>query len=235
MAEQKWFIDDADKRLPEFPDKEFDLLLTDPPFGMQTVQRSGRLRDLGYDNIKNDDKVIDLKESLRVTKNQIVFGGNFFNLPRSRGWIAWDKRGTKQIGFGDCELIWTSFDMPTRIIKHLWDGFIKDSEHGEPRVHPCQKPVKLMVKIINMLTKAGFIKPGDTILDPYLGSGSTLEACMATGHSCMGFEIDPQWVPVYEKRLRVGNRRLDEYLGLNGHEQEAVKSLITLSPGAMVV
>lgn len=195
--------------MKQLPDKCVDLVLTDPPYGIGIVENSNRLKSLGYRQFVNDDKVLDISDCLRVSKQQIVFGGNFFNLPISRGWICWDKQGGKQVDFGDCELIWTSYDKPMRIIRHIWDGFRRDSDYGLDRVHPSQKPTGLLEQIIKENT---FV--GDTILDPFLGSGTTAVACYRTRRNYIGIEISPEYCKIAEKRIQQEKDKLALFNGL---------------------
>ena len=194
---------DSFKVLSIMKDESVSLVITDPPYGINTVQKSDRFKELNYDLVINDDKTLDLSEVLRVSKNQIIFGGNFFKLPISRGWIVWDKQGGKTVDFGDCELIWTSFDKPIRIIRHIWDGFRRDSDKKLKRVHPSQKPTGLIKVLIEK-----FSNENDVILDPFIGSGSTIFACQDMKRSCIGIEIDPKYCDLIKKRC-FGRQFLD--------------------------
>jgi len=199
-----WLIQgDCFKVLQKFETKSIDLVLTDPPYGISIVKKSNRLKQLNYDPIINDDKALDLSELLRVSKHQIIFGGNYFNLPISRGWIVWDKQGGKKIDFGDCELIWTSFNHPPRILTHIWDGFRRDSDKNIKRVHPAQKPTGLIKILLEKYSNVD-----DVVLDPFLGSGTTMVACQETGRNCIGIEIDPKYCEIVKKRC-FGRKFLD--------------------------
>lgn len=179
-----------------FPDQMADLMLTDPSYGISVVQKSNRLQQLGYRNVAGDDTAIDVQSLLRLARNAIIFGGNYFQLPVSRGWIVWDKQGGKRVDFGDCELIWTSYDRPARIIRHIWDGFLKDSEKGEKRVHPTQKPVALLERFIRENTK-----PDDIVFDPFMGSGAAGVAAVKCGRRFIGCEIDSQYYHIAMGRI----------------------------------
>jgi site-specific DNA-methyltransferase (adenine-specific) len=111
------------------------------------------------------------KEIQRISKNQIIFGANHFAniLPNSRCWLVWDKRTDKKYNndFADCELIWTSFNKPSRMIRFLWSGMLQgDMKNKEKRIHPTQKPVIVMREIIEKFTNEN-----DLVLDPFLGGG----------------------------------------------------------------
>lgn len=128
------------------------------------------------------------KELLRVSKNQIVWGGNYFcsNLPESQGWIVWDKKHPEGVAFADCELAWTSFNVATRIFRFMWNGMLQeDMKNKEYKIHPTQKPVRLYEWILQ-----NYAKDGDIILDTHVGSASSLIACHNTRHKYVGFEID---------------------------------------------
>lgn len=192
--------------MKEMPDKSVDLILTDPPYGkMWTRGKHG----IGVDkkNNENDKTIWDIKptkeyfnEMRRVSKNQIIFGGQYFTdiLPPSNCWIVWDKRGTfkrgNQIPFADCELAWTSFNKTIRKYTCVVQGFVNESK--DERVHPTQKPTEVFRAIV-----ADFSKEGETILDPYLGSGTTAVVCKELGRKFIGIEINPDYVKIAEQRL----------------------------------
>lgn len=139
------------------------------------------------------------KELLRVSKNQIIWGGNYFAdfLPVSQGWIVWDKCHPEGITFADCELAYTSFDVATRIFKFMWNGMLQgDMKNKECRIHPTQKPVALYEWLLQQ-----YAKDGDTILDTHVGSASSLIACRKTNHKYIGFEIDEIYYQQAKKRL----------------------------------
>lgn len=182
---------------------KLDIVLTDPPYGVNIMK--GETKPLGgksntvYRPIANDDKKerIDISFVFDYCPNVVTWGGNYFSeqLPPSPGWIVWDKQGgAKHTTFADCELAWTSYHMPARIITHVWDGFRRDSEHYNRRFHPAQKPVKLLVEILNL------VQAGSNVFDPFLGSGPTLIACEQTDRNCFGIEIDPHYCDVIVKR-----------------------------------
>lgn len=130
------------------------------------------------------------KELMRVSKKQIIWGGNYFldYLPATECFIVWDK-GRRGIGFADCELAWTNFDSPSRIYEFKWNGMLQgDMKHKEQRIHPTQKPVRLYTWLLSQ-----FAKQGDIILDTHVGSASSLIACERMGFDYVGFEIDPDY------------------------------------------
>jgi DNA modification methylase len=129
-----------------------------------------------------------------MTDKQIIFGGNYFTdfLPFSDGWLVWDKRGDSGIrnNFADGEMAWCSFHTPVRIYHQLWCGMIKEDEH-EKRVHPTQKPVKMIGDIMS-----DFTKEGDIVLDAFGGSGTTIIAAEQLGRKCRMMELDPHYCDV---------------------------------------
>lgn len=206
-----------------------DMVFTDPPYGIDVVKNRqiggggpvggkknykgtiggrGVVKANQYKPVYGDDKPFDPSFLFKLSDNLIIFGGNYFanKLPESRGWLVWDKidgmEGTTK-NFSDFEMAWTSFNKPARLFRHRWQGLMKGSEKNEKRCHPTQKPVQVCVDIIEYY--------GDDlsmILDPFLGSGSTLIACEKTNHKCYGLEIDPHYVDVIIKRYEdyTGNK-----------------------------
>lgn len=203
---------DCMEYLKEFPDNYFDLSIVDPPYG--GVTQGGYMSNkMGGGVAKNrNDYHLGVwqygrpsddyfKELLRVSKNQIIWGGNYYAslLPDSQGWIVWDKEKPEGVSFADAELAWTSFDVATRIFKFAWNGMLQgDMKNKEAKIHPTQKPVRLYEWCLSR-----YAKDGDTILDTHVGSGSSLIACHETNHKYIGFEIDPVY---YEK----AKQRIDE-------------------------
>jgi site-specific DNA-methyltransferase (adenine-specific) len=187
--------------LARLPDKSIDLLCTDPPYGIG-IANTGKLGKATF-TPKDWDAAIPPKvcfdEMLRVSKRQIIWGGNHFAhyLPPSRCWLVWWKNDGLPCGtFADCEMAWTSFHKPAQVFNSRWRGFIRDSK--EPRVgHPTQKALEVMKWCI-----ASFSQPGDTILDPFLGSGTTAVAAKLLGRNCIGVERDAEYMEMARERLR---------------------------------
>ena len=199
--------------MKDFPDDYFDLAIVDPVYGDVTQGGymtnnhgqhigTGKANQKGYHaGLWSQEKTGNdyFSELMRVSKNQIIWGCNYFAnyLPNSQGWIVWDKRHPEGITFSDCELAWTSFDTATRIFRFMWNGMLQqDMKNKEMRIHPTQKPVALYKWLINK-----FAKEGDTILDTHVGSASSLIACHETGHKYIGFEIDEQYYRLAKERL----------------------------------
>ena len=185
-----------------------DLVLTDPPYGIGIID--GAKGVIGganlvypkeYSAIHGDDKPFDPSHLFSIADHMILFGGNYFasKLTDSRCWIVWDKNnGPKQ---ADCEMVWTNFEKPSRIYRHTWNGIIREGEENisrQRKFHPHQKPVALLRFII------GYSDTEGLILDPYMGSGSTLVAAREMGRPVVGIEIEERYCEIAVKRLSQG-------------------------------
>jgi len=168
-----------------------DILHLDPPYGINLVSsESGRYRQLGYRPVEGDDKPFDPTSFMDLAETLIFWGANHYStaLPASPCWFVWDKQGgSKHVDKGDFEMVWTNLRKPARLLTHIWDGARKDSERGEPRYHPTQKPVAVIRYLLEWI-------PGQIVADLFLGSGTTLMACDVAGRRCLGMEIDPRYV-----------------------------------------
>jgi len=181
--------------MKQFPDKYFELAIVDPPYGIDvTSMNMGGRNTVKPDQTKIWDKSIPadeyFEELLRVSKNQIIWGGNYFHLPPTRGFIIWDK-GEMMYGrsFAECEFAWTSFDASARIYK------LNPTQLD--RIHPTQKPIKLYKWLLT-----NYAKQGDKIIDTHVGSASSLIACYEYGFDFIGFEIDKDYYEAAQKRLQ---------------------------------
>lgn len=201
---------DCMEGMKEFPDKYFDLAIVDPPYG--GVTQGGYMTNQmcgGVAKCRNDyhlslwqcdkpDKAY-FDELMRVSKNQIIWGGNYYAslLKDSQCWIVWDKEKPEGVSFADCELAWTSFDVAARLFKFAWNGMIQGNmKNKEYKIHPTQKPVALYEWLISR-----FAKEGEIILDTHVGSASSLIACHNTNHKYVGFEIDKEYYRLAKERL----------------------------------
>lgn len=184
-----------------------DMVLTDPPYGISIVNNKGKVgaenlaKNRTYLEVKGDDTTDTAEKSYQimkdVSKNQIIFGGNYFVnfLPFSPSWLIWDKRvNMTSNNFADGEMAWCSFNTPVRIYKQLWNGMIREGEHDD-RVHPTQKPVRMLGEILK-----DFTEQENTILDLFGGSGSTLMACEQLNRQCYMMEYEPHYIDVIIKR-----------------------------------
>lgn len=177
--------------LPQFPDKYFELAIVDPPYGIN-IQKSGRLKKYNTGEIW-DDKPPDkeyFNELFRVSKNQVIWGGNYFGLPATKCFLIWDKKQPEDISFASCEYAWTSFSTSAKTF------YFSPFSDKEKRFHTSQKPIELYDWIL-----AKYAKQGDKILDTHVGSASSLIACYKNGFDYIGFEKDPYYYDLANKRL----------------------------------
>ena len=180
--------------MARYPDKHFDLAIVDPPYGIGVNSMNmGSRKTVRPDKRNWDDEIPSAEyfaELRRVSKNQIIWGGNYFQLPPSRGWVVWDK-GESMYGrsFAECELAWMSLDASARIFKL--------NPMQLDRFHPTQKPVELYAWL---LTK--YAKPGQRILDTHLGSGSHAIACHYFGAHLTACEIDADYFAAATARIQ---------------------------------
>lgn len=188
-------------------DAKANVVLTDPPYGIGVVNNEGTVIGYGkkhlakrgkYAPIVGDNTTETAQKAYEVLSKicdkLILWGGNYFLdfLPASDGWLIWDKRGESGMrnNFADGEMAWCSFHTPVRIYHQLWNGMIREGEH-EKRVHPTQKPVKMLGEILQ-----DFTKEGENVLDVFGGSGSTLIACEQLKRNCFMCELDPHYCDV---------------------------------------
>ena len=185
-----------------------DMVLTDPPYGVNAVSKSGVLKEsykvdiLGDSDTNAACDAFSLVYSLYPDASHIWWGANYYTLdaqlPNAKCWITWDKQEkNNHIDQADCELAWTNINSPSRIFHHLWAGFRRDSEKGEKRVHPTQKPIQLISEIVLHFKKV----KSELILDLFLGSGSTMVAAHQLNRKCFGMELDPKYCQVIVDRM----------------------------------
>jgi len=189
------YLEDCVKALKRYADNHFDLAIVDPPYGLERFKandggNSKKIttfgdKDKNWNNIKPTTEY--WAELFRVSKNQIVWGGNNFELPTSEYFIVWDK-GQMMPSFARCEMAWTNCKVPAKI-------YAKRSQDLN-RIHPTQKPVALYDWILH-----NYAKPNDLILDTHLGSGSSRIAAYKGGFNFVGFEIDQEYYEKQEKRF----------------------------------
>ena len=192
---------DCLEAMKQMDDNQFDLAIVDPPYGLgkSVVNSGGRFKR--YEN-KNGNWDLEIpskeyfEELFRVSRNQIIWGGNYFPLPPHKCFIVWDKKQPQGVSFAMAELAWVSFDKVAKIFRHRTQG-------QEQRFHPTQKPVKLYEWLLD-----NYANEGDTILDTHLGSGSIALACHNRGFDLTGFEIDSEYHNKAVERLRVHQSQL---------------------------
>jgi DNA modification methylase len=186
----------------------FDLLLTDPPYGIGYVVKPSivgkgnrRIMMGGKPAIFGDDEPFDPSFMMDSAKKKITFGANYYSdkLPVSGAWITWDKTGGGRgpdNNFADVELAWSNIGKQPVIFHHLWKGLVRDSEAGEKTLHATQKPIQLMQWCISLA--------GDdvvTILDPFAGSGTTGRAAKDLGRKATLIEREEKYCEIAAKRM----------------------------------
>lgn len=204
------YLGDCRDIFPSIEASSVALLLTDPPYGnnerteRNSAKRSAATSANDFVRIIGNAEPFDPTPLTRFPRS-IIWGANYFagQLPPSNSWLVWDKlnglQSKRPLGFndnGDAELAWTNLGGPVRLIPHRWMGMLKESEQRERRVHPTQKPIALMRAIIEFWTT-----PGDLVLDPYAGSGSTVIAAIESGRRAIGIEIEPQYADAIVSRI----------------------------------
>lgn len=216
----KIYKGDCLELMKELEDDAVDLILTDPPYGINVMNQqkctsrgSNKWHSLGYGDTNWDivpkKEVFD--EMFRVSKNQIIFGGNYFHLPPSPCWIVWDKDNVGN-DFADCELAWTSFKTAVRKITYPYATIKYWNElEFEKRQHPTQKPVPVFRWILKKYSNKNHL-----ILDPFMGSGTTGLASKQLGRDFIGFEINQEYIDIANKRLT--QTSLLEVVGIKDNE-----------------
>lgn len=174
----------------------FDLLLADPPYGIGAATKGFRgsvvngWTDFGHQEWDSIPVSInELSALMAHAEESIIWGGNYFALPPSMGFLIWDK-GQRDFSLADCEYAWRSKQCAARIFEYARAKALQDVKQ-----HPTQKPLELMRWC---LQQAGSV---ETVLDPYMGSGTTLRACKDAGIKCVGIEINEQYAEIAAKRL----------------------------------
>ena len=194
---------DCMEAMAGFDDNQFDLAIVDPPYGIDLANMN-----MGIGNTPKASKLKNRKwkakdwdsetpnkeyftELFRVSKNQIIWGGNYFDLPPCGKFIIWDKEIPKGLSFSDCEYAWTSFKGANKIFRY--SAYRNKSE----KFHPTQKPPTLYDYCL-----MNFAKDGNKILDTHLGSGSIAIACHNLGYDLEGYELDKDYYEAAKKRLQ---------------------------------
>lgn len=183
-----------------------DAVVTDPPYGIgfQPNTRSTSANDTyagghfgtDFSPIHGDDSAFD--PSPFITQPAILWGANNYaaRLPDSNGWLCWYKAGgISGFRMSECEMAWTNVLNSTRHIDHMWHGFKRASQNGEKVAHPTEKPVAIMAWCL------GFVPDAQTILDPFMGSGTTGVACAHEGRRFIGIEREPAYFDIACKRI----------------------------------
>lgn len=206
-------------------DIENTLVFTDPPYGISSVGKDGKIGGGGGVSLKKDGKVVessffkevqgddDTQTARLFYENCIkyrfsqyaIFGGNYFTefLPAARCWYIWDKENGETTTFADAELIYTTFEKPTRLVKYLWNGLLRKGYkeiEGKKRIHPNQKPVGLISTLINRFKRYYSF---NSILDGFAGGGSIMVAAEINKIKYVGYEIDPLYCQLIIDRMTI--------------------------------
>ena len=197
-------IEDVIDDLPEV-----DLLLIDPPYGIgesgEKSKSRGNLANADkYTYYDWDKKTINMQlmnKLIAKAKNSIIWGGNYYPLPPSACWVVWDKNNGDN-DFADCELAWTNLNSAVRMIKHTWNGMLREGQ--EKRYHPTQKPENVISFCIDLYTKVNKRKP-KLVLDCFAGSGTTLKVCQKKGIDFIGVEMIEEYAEICKNRLSQGS------------------------------
>jgi DNA modification methylase len=198
-----------------------DICLSDPPYGISAIEKNSSMKQLGWEQYENDGDINTAVDAFNlafsICDKLVFWGANHYanKLPNVGGWLIWDKQdGKDTTTYSMGELAWTNILNNVQIFKHIWDGFRKDSEKGEARLHPSQKPVKLHEWVLNKID-------ANLVLDLFLGSGSTMVAAHQLKRKCYGMELEPKYCAVIIDRIR----KLDSSLIIkrNGVELKTTK------------
>ena len=188
--------------MARYPDNYFDLAIVDPPYGIGAEQGYGQSNNKKIHNRTKDwDNEVPtkeyFKELFRVSKNQVIWGGNYFDLPPTRCFIIWDKLQQGK-NFSDCEMGWTSFNKIAKIYKLRYLAPYECAVNNTiKRIHPSQKRPELYEYVL-----INYAKEGDKILDTHLGSGSIALACHDRGFELTACELDKDYFAAAIKRIQ---------------------------------
>ena len=184
--------------------RKFDLCLTDPPYGIGAstgvgkygVKKWGGDADLGWDSAVPTDELLALV--LAASDQQIIWGGNYFNLPPSRCFFVWDKgAGFKGRTFAEAEMAWSNLDLNARTLTR--DPLAAGDYRGKE--HPTQKPVAVMQWCLSA------VRSPTSVIDPFMGSGTTGVACVALGLNFTGIEREPKYFDIACRRIEEAYRK----------------------------
>ncbi|MFA7282158.1 MAG: site-specific DNA-methyltransferase [Sterolibacterium sp.] len=189
-------------------------ILTDPPYGigadknLRANKKHGKAAapSKDYGAKEWDRRAPDMSWAVFAGVPAIIWGGNYFRLPPNAGWLVWDKENGNN-GYADCELAWTNLPQAVRRVKWRWAGMLQqDMANKEERLHPTQKPIQVMQWCL------GFLPNAQTILDPFMGSGTTGVACVKLGRSFIGIEIDEGYFDIACDRIRKAYAQPDMFI-----------------------
>ncbi len=182
------------------PDKAFELAIVDPPYGIGISSNPVRQAHTKKDWDDSTPKQTYFSELMRVSKDQIIWGGNYFNLPATQNYIVWDKVQPEDFSLAMCEFAWCSIQRPAKIFK-------RSVLAERNKIHPTQKPVKLYEWLLTH-----YAKQGDKILDTHLGSGSSRIAAYNLGFDFVGCEIDEDYFKAQEERFKAHTAQVNLFI-----------------------
>ena len=187
------YLMDCMELLKQVPDKYFELAVVDPPYGID-INSSGRLGHYGgkgkkWDSTLPTSEYFSILEA--VSRDRIIWGGNYFCMPPTRCFLIWDKQQPEAVSFASCEYAWTSFEQSAKTF------YLRPQNADNSRIHPTQKPQQLYEWLLK-----NYAKPNDKILDTHLGSGSSRIACQKAGLEFVGFELDEDYFNASVKRFK---------------------------------
>jgi DNA modification methylase len=233
IGECTLYLGDTAEIVPLLP--QFDAVVTDPPYGIgesagkaktrtsglasRSRDASKYRRDYGDDAWDDEPVAADLMNAIRAaSRHQIIFGGNYYALPPTSCWLVWDKLNG-DTDFADCELAWTNLPKAVRRIRFLWNGCMR-RERDVQREHPTQKPVDVMKWCIEHLPDGT-----KTILDPFMGSGTTGVAAAKLGRKFTGIEREPKYFDIACRRIEEAYRQPDMFVAAPPPKAEQVDML----------
>jgi site-specific DNA-methyltransferase (adenine-specific)/modification methylase len=195
------YLGDCRDILPTLP--KVDAVVTDPPYGIGEAAGKSKTRkglgptiDYGHADWDNEPIPPELMRAVRAAGRwNVIFGGNYYDCPPAKCWLVWDKvNGSND--FADCELAWTNLPKAVRRIQYMWNGMLREpgAQRGD---HPTQKPLEVMKWCIGHLPE-----PNSTILDPFMGSGTTGVAAIQMGRSFVGIEREERYFEAACRRIR---------------------------------
>ena len=190
--------------MARYPDKYFDLAIVDPPYGINVNESIGRRKGMKHSGHKKavwDNEIPTAEyfdELFRVSKNQIIWGANYFVMPPTKCFIIWDKCYSEDVTFSRYEYAWSSFNITSK-------GFVFNGQANKDKIHPTQKPVALYKWLLDK-----YAKENDKILDTHLGSGSIAIACHDYGFDLTACELDKEY---FDKAMqRINNHTAQQKL-----------------------
>ena len=187
--------------MARYEDNHFDLAIVDPPYGININESIGRRKGMKHSGHKKaiwDNEIPTeeyFKELFRVSKNQIIWGANYFVMPPTKCFIIWDKCYSEDVTFSRYEYAWSSFNVTSK-------GFVFNGQANLGKIHPTQKPVALYKWLLDK-----YAKPNDKILDTHLGSGSIAIACHDYGFDLTACELDKEY---YDKAMQRINNHISQ-------------------------